>query len=124
MKRSTIYYESSTVISNNYYESNDNNNDLNNILIKRKNNKKKVRLKLNNLKSDNYNKNKKMILPSGEMDFDSLVGPESTYFALQPSNLSSPSSDEFVGSRFINEPTLEHAQSRTFTGLLYYCWHK
>ncbi|XP_003424878.1 scoloptoxin SSD14 isoform X1 [Nasonia vitripennis] len=66
-----------------------------------------------------------MILPSsGGLDFDAGSGREGSYFALQPSNLSSPSSDEVAGSHFLREPSLEHDRTSLCPGLFYYYWHK
>lgn len=68
-----------------------------------------------------------MVLPSsGGLDFEAGSGREqASYFALQPSNLSSPSSDEAGGySHFVREPNLEHARPEDCPGLFYYYWHK
>ncbi|XP_058800340.1 scoloptoxin SSD14-like isoform X2 [Phymastichus coffea] len=66
-----------------------------------------------------------MILPSsGGLDFDVTRG-DGSYFALQPSNLSTPSSDDLVpGSHFLDEPALEHDRDDICPGLFYYYWHK
>ena len=67
-----------------------------------------------------------MILPSsgGALDFDGGSGRDGSYFALQPSTLSSPSSDEYVGGQFLGQPSLEHNPRSGCLGLFYYYWHK
>lgn len=67
-----------------------------------------------------------MILPSaGGLDFEGGDGHEASYFALQPSNLSTPSSDEIIGgTHFLREPTLEQTSTNNCPGIFYYYWHK
>ncbi|KAL7294184.1 hypothetical protein TKK_0012205 [Trichogramma kaykai] len=69
-----------------------------------------------------------MILPSQGgrgLDCDAMgFGLEDSYFALQPSTLSSPSSDEYVGGQFLGEPSLEHNPDASCSSLFYYYWHK
>ena len=66
-----------------------------------------------------------MILPSsGGLDFEAGTGREASYFALQPSSLSTPSSEEPGNTHFSREPSLQHDRANGCEGLFYYYWHK